>query len=965
MAIAPERTGGLVADNALGLVKAGVDLPSDEVRATVVDGLLSRAAAGDIDPVWGLDLTGLAYPALDKQLAGHLNGGLNQPAQLWWISRLAVAGGCTTLAPALLKIVVVNAWPAWARTAGIDAVAELDDNESLAQLRPLLHLNAVEDPDDEVLAHTIKALHPRLLGTDDLVNALRPRRKTNLFGSYLLLLGDLPRRLPPEELPAMLSWAASHVHGGSEDYGQLLPQLVQRGWNDVDSVAVRAPLAALIASLAKDHSWHNWSRNGPPWSNGEVDRRRQLLIDVAERLDATGWYPLLNLRLVVADDASWLLDQLPALPAAAHAALAACVPHLLEEPSAAVADTILALPVDHPAYGPTNRLRQPLGIDSETANTWRKHRAAGDEGNISDARREERLAQLSAAIDDADQDPTRWWHVVSWLSVDDHGYPESEVLFSLNLTSRPGWLLLDDRQRTGLIDIGLRYLATHELEPSTWSGHKDISVPKALPDWAGLYLLTTLTRYNPERVRELEAAIWDRWSPAIVGAWDYSREDDANLRCELIDLAPSCGRRSVLNAGLDHLDDLQNHKRYLTPQKLYAHLAPDLAPTIADHLVAGRYNGQLGAELLDLLVKHTPQIALQACHQLRNGPDPELAARARRSLPSLDPAHTVDEFASGATADDLIEVVPSLNLAALDAARLAVLARLLLDWLPFAEDPSTPSLDWGADAESETRATRSIALQRLAELGLVSTLDQLAEGRPEADRKVIAWYRQIARSRAADLAYAFPSPKELLDLLAKGDARLVRHNADLLTVVIEQLRELQHEVTHNGAFRDLWNFGVSGDGRPKSEDDISDWIRRQLEQRLGHGTVVDREIQVMRRKPQGIGTRIDLTATSPTATHPPNSARIIVEAKLVNNRTLMTAMEDQLVRQYLLPADLQHGIYLVYWIAPERRPANSKYTGPSNRDELMRQLSAQAADAKRAGLHIEPFLLDITPPSVI
>jgi hypothetical protein len=50
------------------------------------------------------------------------------------------------------------------------------------------------------------------------------------------------------------------------------------------------------------------------------------------------------------------------------------------------------------------------------------------------------------------------------------------------------------------------------------------------------------------------------------------------------------------------------------------------------------------------------------------------------------------------------------------------------------------------------------------------------------------------------------------------------------------------------------------------------------------------------------------------------------EAKLVTDSTLLTAMHDQLVQRYLLPAGYQHGIYLVYWVDPSQRRA-----GPADR----------------------------------
>jgi len=138
-------------------------------------------------------------------------------------------------------------------------------------------------------------------------------------------------------------------------------------------------------------------------------------------------------------------------------------------------------------------------------------------------------------------------------------------------------------------------------------------------------------------------------------------------------------------------------------------------------------------------------------------------------------------------------------------------------------------------------------------------------------------------------------------------------------------------------------------------------VRDQLTLRVTQASIIDREVQVTRGR-QGIGTRIDLTATTPTATQPPDTARLIAEAKLVTNTTLMTAMHDQLVQRYLVPASLQYGIYLVYWISPSQRSAGQSPKGTADQAELMQQLKQQATAAAGQGLRIQPFLLDISHP---
>lgn len=528
--------------------------------------------------------------------------------------------------------------------------------------------------------------------------------------------------------------------------------------------------------------------------------------------------------------------------------------------------------------------------------------------------------------------------------------------FTGDLTARPGWALLSNQEQGQVLDLGIEYLSVHQLRPPDWAGRKQITGGAALPDWSGTYLLTTLARHDPARVHALEPAMWQKWAPAIVGAWNSPHDDDQRLRCDLTDLAPPDGKQDILFAALDHLDALDGHGGTL-PYSLYQHLCPCLASGLAGRLTAGRYSGHLARTLLDLLIEHAPRAALPICRRLHANPAHELAPAAREGLAKLDPSAIVDELdAATAGPGELAEVMPHLAVTGLSDTRLAVLARILLRCFPYAQDQPLQFGPYPPDGQYQVRRFRNLVLERLTEQGQTPALEELArQSGSDADRDSIGWYLPRARERAADLALARPGPAALLRLLSRGDARLIRRARDLVEVMITQLEQLQHELTHQGASREIWD--LHGDSAThNNENEITDWIRRKLRSRLTIATTIDREVQVEPKR-HGIGTRIDLTVTTPAATHPATAPRVIAEAKLVTDDTLMTAMQDQLIRRYLIPEALQYGIYLIYWIPARQRQRRMKtHTDPA---QLLRQLEQQAASAG-PDLHIKPFLLDIT-----
>ena len=578
-ALRPELVDDLAAANAAELAKAGVQLPSGQLREVVVGGVLKRAAAGDLDVAWGLDLSPLVHAGLEDQLAQLLDDGLAAPEELWWIARLAIAGECRLLAKALGQQAGNAAWRSWARRAAVQAVAALGDDEDIRRLAVLAHLDPAADPDDDVLAAVIEALYPRFLDIPGLLEVLRPQRNTGYLGGYYFLLGELSGQVPAGDLPAVLDWAWTQVRHGEGAYGDMLAQLVRRGWDHAQASATRAALARLIAALAEDLAWPHWPGwDDPPWTGRSPGTRRQLAAGVAEHVSAGQSYELIDLGLIGPGDLGWLLRELPALPSGAQDALASCVPLLARAPTAAEADLILGMPPSHPAYDFTTSLRQTDRIDSQAAWHYRRQRQrAADAESLQSASRADRSEQLAAALDDARADPGRWWRVALWLAAGGIG-DNGEAVFTHDLTTRLGWSLLDQRERREVLDIGVRYLSAHRLEPAEWMGRPSISGDQVLADWSGVYLLTTLADHDPGRLAVLPAEVWRAWAPAVVGAWNSGGEAGDRARCLVTDLVPPAEKQVIADAALRQLDALQEHGGRLAPRRLYEHLSPSLAP---------------------------------------------------------------------------------------------------------------------------------------------------------------------------------------------------------------------------------------------------------------------------------------------------------------------------------------------------------------------------------------------------
>ncbi|RLK09511.1 hypothetical protein DER29_6015 [Micromonospora sp. M71_S20] len=904
VALRPEFADLVAPANAAALVESEVDLPP-AARAAVVDALLADAREHDAPPRWSLDLSVVVHPDLARQLTDRLAAGVDQPLEAWWLCRLALAGRISAVAPAALTIALDDRLPSWVRRPAIAVVTDLGSASERSALLDGLKLDPDADPDDELRAGLLDGLYPQHMTTTRLLPFVTWPRRVNFIGAYRKFLWEFSARVPNADLPEFLAWARAslqpQVSVESRRWLSDVPiRVVERAVAASDDPAVLGPLAELVVDLA------GHIRVGAHWVL-DTARRRHLALAAAARLDEQRWTVLLQLGLVTADDIDWLTDAINDQRATGQDVLARCLQRLTAPPA-------------------------PTDDEQETEEQETEDRP--------DA------TALRTAISAARQDLAAWADIPIALMPDNE---QPVPLFSCDLTARRGWSLLTSDEQREVLNRGIEYVTGRSPDPGLWLGRASIGLD-VVRDWSGVYLLTTLARHAPERLGDLPLTAWARWAPAIANAWAH---DDKDLLGDLVDLAPAEATAEIRNAVRVALDSRVEWRR--TP--LYEYFARDLAPDLAAILPQRRYPDDQNADVLAFLIEHDPQMATVGARSVANGDDSQLSRAANRHLAHIDSLGTINRLLNEPTLPGaFLELLESLPLDTVDDGRLADLICLLLDRLPLADDPreSEDSLD--SPAQREARMLNHM-VEMLAMRGLATELKVLADGQPPQAQALIRHHLRKARQIAADNAQTHLNPTSLLDLLGRSDLRLIRNSGDLIGALMDHLDDLQHELSRNNGFRDLWSPNGKNLG---SEDDITDWLRRRLTDQLGRDRVIlTREPQVERIAVKGSGTRIDLTAGTPTNTAPVGVAGAIIEAKLVSNAEVPTALRDQLVQRYLAATGQRHGIYLVYWLPPEQRSSSSrKY---ADKEELLDDMRRWAAEVAPQ-FDVSVYVLDVSWP---
>ncbi|MFI9410040.1 hypothetical protein [Nocardia gamkensis] len=933
----------LIADNAKQLLgTAGLELVDEHVRQRVVEALLQGAATGTIDEGWRADTSVLSHPGLATQLHEAAQGASN-PWVAFWVCRIARQCAVTEATDDLLEIALESAWPAPMRAEAAKAFAEVAPPDRMVELAPLLDLGPEEDPHDEILAAALDAMLSAAVDFTRVRNALRPGRTSTYIGNYYQLLQKLPSLTPSDHVLPTLT-EALHRRGEHSDraFDRLIGGLLHRAWKVTDPASA-ARIGAALAS-AQISPQQMFGGKHLPWETDDDPDMRHAMAAAALATHEHAFVAVQDLRMLTPEDIGWLIDWMcTAPPEAVDVARVALRQLAWNVADAESSDLILTTGEDHPAYEVLAPFQGHQDLSSRPH--WLPDPTANVEGPSSTGQQ----SPMRDAVNHARENIDNWWQVVVALADDQTGL-NPEVHVGWDLTGRPMWSVMTHEEQDEFLRLGLDYLNSRQPEISRWQDQKQWRGSDVMPDWAGVFLLATLAARRPDLLIEVEPTSWESWASAIIVMPPFASEE--NWQWRIREAAPPVGRDAIDEA-------LREQIQQATGPSFAHHPIADFSDSrliaVVEQVARNTdYPATRRDEAVEVLTQRAPDIALHVARTAMS--EAVVPAAALAALAKLAPDELVAKsIAQGRLGP--IEELSGLDPAQLSDASLVALAGMLLDELPIAEDPAQSDDFTEHTPQSAARQLRLQLLQSLAGRGMVSHLATLADGRPAADLEYIRHLLQEARTREALVNWRPLKPSTFMDLLARGDARLIRDSAGLLAVLLEQLAQIQHDIRQRATFRFLWDHepGTKG-ASPKGEDTISDWLAEQLRLRLAPHVVVDREIQVTRPKPTGVGTRIDLTATSGGI----DIGRVAFEAKLVSNRSLMTAIDEQLVGQYLKPADLTHGIYIVFWTARELRP--SSWTKKHHDADV---LAAELRDQARRHLptkRIEVVVFDIGPP---
>jgi len=267
---------------------------------------------------------------------------------------------------------------------------------------------------------------------------------------------------------------------------------------------------------------------------------------------------------------------------------------------------------------------------------------------------------------------------------------------------------------------------------------------------------------------------------------------------------------------------------------------------------------------------------------------------------------------------------------------------------PYAEDPKHYGI-YTRGVRDYVAQLKSAVLKHIQERGSSQAVVEMQ--RIKSEFPELHWLNSVllyTQTKTRSQTWPRPLPQEILELVKNRQVRLIRSGDELLNLVYESLERLEKKLQDNETLpvNELWNKVKSGELKkliltiltplykifpqlesiindqqneffqedlytPKSEDDLSTYVKRHLDNDIKPlGIIVSREVEINRK--DYVDLRID--CISQYGNHQTiESFSVIIEVKPTWNKELNTSMKEQLFDRYLSDISCQYGVYLIGW----------------------------------------------------
>jgi hypothetical protein len=934
------------------LLGSSVILNEANQRKILTDKLLWRYEQKDVsrfNPELYGKYSKLNHPQIAQQLTSYFVD--KDKREFVRESAIDIASMCglQSLADSLVKMALDQSEPHRVRVHASYALINIGVEEAKAKLRPLAFGTAGEDPDDELKGCGLKALWPNHLTVEELFTLVTPPKNKSLLGAYYsFLFGDMIRNLNPIDLPVALA----HVRKVRENYSwgfelsRLGDQIILKALEHLETPGVLSSLASAvlrrldlsdtIVGITSRETFRRLIEN-------DVKRRKLLCALLGTINSDQKLWMIANAeqRLVLSRDVGWILDSLKKTKSQRLKRMLSDLV-ILTYDRGDLQQINLIFRAQEAGELCGDLFEQFFGyieLDSPYAERLkRQYHPRGHEEKHSGASELSSTLQdlVAKQLDKCDSgDHAAWISLTKILTGEYPGPHLGHAWFDeLDLTKQLGWVTASEQTQSRLVEAAYDYLLQHNLAQKTWLS-RDL-YDEVLAGCKAIALLLDQARIKLEDSSAQK--IWEKWAPAIISYAPFFSEDK-EVQQRMVTLAYYYAPDIVLNA-LDKLIDRAATPRIRTILDKFKGFWDERISALILRKVRDRKTSADGLRyLIDPLLTQDPENACKfvaslffggfpdtmslgvrwakavevasVCFAQTNNQCWDLVWSAMASFPSFGRQALSKSIESGQ--------IENMNLSALDEKTQAGLYVWLENEYP-AEEMDQGGAAWAATPSGMNirvlmiKNTILIHLVSLGSRAAVNSIEEVVLQLPSCIAPKLALEDARKAMRTNEW---IPLEPQAIQLLARDRAkRLVRNEAELVDLVVAQLRHMEKQLHDESlSVEFLWDERGKQRFVPKLEQKLSDWIRLYLDQNVRErGIIALREVEIRRKRADIFVAAVKKGAFSGRY----DRLTVVIEAKGCWHSELKEAMEKQLFDRYLKNNEYAGGIYVVGWYYCEK-----------------------------------------------
>lgn len=988
------------------LLLSDANVITDQQKQALVEQLLFRLDRGELVDRWETfndsNYKKLNHPNIAAQLQPYIENSSKDLVVRRAAIDIARACKASSLEKPLVKIALDSDDNLTIRVHAALTVAHIGSEESKQALKPLADAGFPDDPEDEFKGAVLRALWPNHISTQEVFALITPPKKRSFHGAYYGFVDkEFAESLRKEDVLPGLTWIEANALTPERlEYflGTLSDTIMLKAWEEIADPQVLEKFAGIsyarlneFAGIVGDRALsEKIAAKFQTAIEGNDEGRRSLIKRLAQIIKekdkkpgrkAFILYHRSHVQLILPKDLEWFIKWLEdEKDEEMQKIIAELISSTFRINDTTHIDLIYKARQGNSFLEEETRFWfAPVELASESAKEqrerwadeqkWQEKRERNEQQEILKVLSPDKITELLEKSEAGDMDS--WWRLNNAMCMYQHELDDSKF------EDLPGWKIIDEQIRERIIEGGRRFLAEQECKPEMWLGKGKIYFPAI----AGFRAIKAFHEREPEFIEKQGPEFWKKWAPITLGMPLVSNDRENG---KIIALAYKHAPDEVIAT----LDVLVDHEAQRYNSLLINDLLEDCLDDRMSIFLLGKakqqgFSPKASGDIIHFLLHHNDKATKEYVKSKIKVPlpagEPEKEEIISSAASLLQNAVREDwEFLWELMIKDnefgraLVFRAHDSPLRGADVLQDISESQLadLFIWLTNEFPPEeykhpegggtvTPKISIGDWRDSVIRA--------LMEKGTAEAcrqIERVANALPQY--KWIKQYTLVeARRITTQKSWQPPEISNLFKLVENHDLRLVNSPDELMDIVLDSLSSFQQKLQKNDhpqAIR-LWNEnGRPPISSPKDENRLSDEVATHLTEDLkSRGIIVGREVEIRR----GNETDIHISVHKRDHLGRPidDPMKVTIEVKGCWHPDLNTAMESQLVGQYLSTDDCRHGIYLIGWFTCDKwndpKDSRKKKVPKLDINAAVKKFEQQAEEVStKTSLRVQSFVLD-------